>query len=50
MVSIGKDSMISLGGHGKNQGSNLNGNKYNIFTFSLIKIPENGPCTSTYDN
>jgi hypothetical protein len=49
-VSIGEDSMISLEGHGENRGSNLMGNKYNIFTFSLIAIPKNAPCISTYDN
>jgi hypothetical protein len=49
MVSIGEDSMISLGGHGKNRGSNLMGNKYNIRTFSLT-IPKNAPCISPYDD
>jgi hypothetical protein len=40
MVSIGEDSMISLGDNGENQGSNLMGNKYSICTFSLITIPK----------
>jgi hypothetical protein len=42
-ISIRRDSMISLGGHGENRGSNLMGNKYNICTFSLITIPDNAP-------
>jgi hypothetical protein len=50
MVSIGEDSMISLGGHGENQGSNLMGNKYNVCTFSLITVPKNAPCISACDD
>jgi hypothetical protein len=38
MVSTGKDSMISLGGHGENRGSNLMENKYMyIFTYNNTK-------------
>jgi hypothetical protein len=47
MVSIGEDSMVSLRGHGENRGSNLMGNKYNIYTFSLITIPKHAPFIST---
>jgi hypothetical protein len=50
MVSIGEDSMISLGGHGENRGSNLMGNKYNICSFSFITITKNAPCISAYDD
>jgi hypothetical protein len=50
MVSIGEDSMISLGGHGVNRGSNLMVNKYNICTFSLMTPPKNDPCISAYDD
>jgi hypothetical protein len=50
MVSISEDSMISLGGYGKNRGSNLMENKYNICTFSLIAIPKNARCISAYDD
>jgi hypothetical protein len=48
MVSIGEDSMISLGGHGENQGSNLMRNKY-MYIFTLT-IPKNDPCISAYDD
>lgn len=37
VVSVRKDSMISLGGHEENQWSDVMGNKYNICTFLLIK-------------
>jgi hypothetical protein len=50
MVIIDEDSVISLGGHGENRGKNLMGNKYNIYTFSLITIPKNAPCISAYDD
>jgi hypothetical protein len=43
MVSIGEDSMISLGGRGENRGSNVMINKYNRCTFSLTTIPKNAP-------
>jgi hypothetical protein len=43
MVSIGEYSMISLGGHGENRGSNLMINKYNICTFLLITVPKMPP-------
>jgi hypothetical protein len=49
MASIGEDSMISLGGHGENRGSNLMGNKYNICIFSLIAVPKIASCISAYD-
>jgi hypothetical protein len=50
MVGIGEDSIISLGGHGENRGSNLMGNKYKKLTFSLITPPKNAPCISAYDD
>jgi hypothetical protein len=50
MDSIGEDSFISLGGHGENRGSNLMWNKYNIWTFSLIKIPNDDSYISDYDD
>jgi hypothetical protein len=50
MISTGEDSMISLGGHAENRGSNLMGNKYNMSIFSLVTIPKTAPCLSAYDD
>jgi hypothetical protein len=40
-VSKGEESIISLGGHGENRGSNVMVNQYNICIFSLKTIPKN---------
>jgi hypothetical protein len=48
MVSIGQAGMISMRGHGENQGSNLMGSKYNAF--SLIIITLNAPSITGFDD